>query len=304
MKTFITLLAISFCCGLFAQTVIPLYAGLVPNAKAGATKEKIIIADDGGPRVSKVTDPTLTMYLPPKERSNGTAVIICPGGGYVRLSIKKEGDDVAKAFNEWGVTAFVLKYRLPDDSIMQQKEIGPLQDAQRAMQVVRSRATEWNIDPHKIGIMGFSAGGHLASTLGTHFKKAAIFNKPKTNLRPDFMVLMYPVISFKDSLAHKGSRNSLIGVNPSKKNIKLFSNETQVSKKTPPTFLVHAKDDKTVPYQNSVVFYDALIKKGLKSEMHLYEKGGHGFGLLNATSPDGWMDWLKVWMNKVVMERR
>lgn len=279
-----------------AQNVIPLYNGTIPGSKPAQGKEINISGDDGGARISKVSEPALTVYLPAKEKSNGAAVIICPGGGYARLSIKKEGDDVAKVLSEWGVAAFVLKYRLPDDSIMEKKEIGPLQDAQRAIQVVRSRAAEFNVDPKKVGIMGFSAGGHLAATAGTHFKKAVIPNKPRVNLRPDFLILMYPVISLTDSLAHKGSQTNLLGKNPSQDKIKEFSNEFQVTKKIPPTFLVHAKDDKTVKVENSIYFYNALQKKKVPAEIHLYEKGGHGFGLNNPTSPDKWADWLKVWM--------
>jgi len=293
----ILVFAILFSCFAEAQQVIPLYDE-VPNAVSKGKKERVEIGADGGARISQVTEPTLKVFLPAAGKGNGSAVIICPGGGYVRLSATKEGDDVAKVLSEWGVTAFLLKYRLPDDSIMQNKEIGPLQDAQRAIQLVRQRAAEWNIDTKKVGIMGFSAGGHLASTLGTHFKKAVINNKPRINLRPDFMILMYPVISFTDSLAHKGSRDHLIGTNANQSKIKLYSNELQVTKKTPPTFLVHAKDDKTVPYRNSVIFYEALQKKGVPAEIHLYEKGGHGFGLNNSTTTEKWTDWLKVWMQK------
>ena len=177
-----------------------------------------------------VSVPTITVFLPPKEKANGTAVIICPGGGYHVLVIEREGRDIAREFNKLGVAAFVLKYRLPDDRIMPDKSIGPLQDAQRAVAVVREHAGEWNIDPHKIGIMGFSAGGHLASTAGTHFENALIENKNGTSLRPDFMILVYPVISFSDSLGHIGSREYLLGKNPSEKQIRFFSNELQVDK--------------------------------------------------------------------------
>ena len=246
--------------------------------------------------MSKVSQPTLTAYLPEKSKATGTAVIICPGGGYALLSMTKEGEDVAKLLSEWGIAAFVLKYRLPNDSIMDEKETGPLQDAQRAIQLIRARAGEFNVNKDKVGIMGFSAGGHLASTAGTHFKDKVIPNKPRISLRPDFMILMYPVISFTDSLAHKGSRTNLLGKEPSQQQIRKYSNELQVTKKTPPTFLVHAKDDKTVKYENSVSFYNALRKKKVTAEIHLYEKGGHGFGLNNSTSTERWSDWLKAWM--------
>ena len=194
-----------------------------------------------------------------------------------------------------GVTAFVLKYRLPSDLIMVDKSIGPLQDAQQAVKLIREKAVEFKINPAKIGIMGFSAGGHLASTLGTHFSKSEIENKNNTNLRPDFMVLVYPVISFGE-FAHKGSKNNLIGLNPSEEQVKLYSNELQVSGDTPPTFLVHANDDKTVPSENSLDFIRKLKQVGVKSELHLYQTGGHGFGLDNKTTKDQWLERVKNWM--------
>ena len=282
---------------LAAQEIIPLYKK-IPNSKPIVNREKSELGKDGILRISKVSEPTLLVFLPPKEKANGTAVIICPGGGYGILAASHEGTDVAKVFNEWGVTAFVLKYRLPDDSIMLQKEIGPLQDAQRAIQLVRTEAKKWGIAANKIGIMGFSAGGHLASTAGTHFNHAVIDNKKNISLRPDFMVLLYPVISFTDSLAHMGSRTNLIGKDAPPEKINYYSNELQVTKETPPTFLVHAKDDGGVKVQNSIAFYDALQKNGVPAEIHLFEKGGHGFGMNNKTTTDKWMDWLKTWMQK------
>lgn len=280
----------------FAQQIVTLFDGPIPGSKPLTDRELNTPTADGSPRISRVSQPTLTVYMPPKDKANGSAVIICPGGGYARLAIQHEGYDVAKLMSEWGVTAFVLKYRLPDDSIMHHKEIGPLQDAQRAIQWVRMHAKDYNIAKNKVGIMGFSAGGHLAASLGTQYKNAVIPEVRKINLRPDFMVLIYPVISLTDSLAHKGSQTNLLGKNPSGEMIKKFSNELHVNKKTPPAFLVHAKDDKTVKVENSMYFYDALQQKKVRSEIHLYEKGGHGFGLKNSTSPDKWSDWLKVWM--------
>ncbi len=281
-----------------AQQIIPLYKKVPDSKPIPASREKSEMGKDGILRVSKVSNPTLLAFFPPKEKANGTAVIICPGGGYGILAYSHEGTDVAQVLNEWGVTAFVLKYRLPDDSIMMNKEIGPLQDAQRAIQIVRMDAKKWGLDKNKIGIMGFSAGGHLASTAGTHFNHPVIDNKKKVSLRPDFMVLLYPVISFTDSLAHIGSRTNLIGKNPSQEKINYYSNEMQVTKETPPAFLVHAKDDGAVKVQNSISFYDALQKNGVQAEIHLFEKGGHGFGMNNKTTSDKWMDWLKTWMEK------
>ncbi|MCY7422821.1 MAG: alpha/beta hydrolase [Chitinophagaceae bacterium] len=280
-----------------AQVILPLYEKEIPNSIAGPDEEQSVTEEIT--RISKVSVPTLIMYTPAAGKANGTAVIICPGGGYGILAIDHEGHDVAKKFNEMGVTAFVLKYRLPNDRIMVDRSIGPLQDAQRAIQMVRSNASQWNINPKKIGIMGFSAGGHLASTAGTHFKDPLIENPQKISLRPDFMILIYPVISFTDSLGHMGSRNNLIGKNPSAEQILLYSNELQVTKKTAPTFLVHAKDDGGVKFENSVRFYQALRQKKVPTEIYLYEKGGHGFGLNNKTSNVKWMDVLNDWMRKM-----
>jgi len=297
-KIFLCLLASNLINVAIAQTTINLYTGKIPNSIPSTEEEKTETDPKGIIRISKVTVPSLTVYLPPKEKANGTAVVICPGGGYGILAAGHEGIDVAKRFNEMGVTAFVLKYRLPSDKIMLNKEIGPIQDAQRAIEIVRTRAKEWGINKNKIGIVGFSAGGHLASTAGTHFENNYLEPGKKANLRPDFMILGYPVISFSDSIGHRGSRNNLLGENPSAEKIIEYSNELQVSKNTPPTFLVHAMDDKAVPVQNSVNFYEALQKNKIPSEIYLYEKGGHGFGLINPTSDVKWMDLAEAWMKK------
>ena len=295
-KILLIYLNILFFNWLNAQNIVPLYREEIPLSKPVANRETSVLGADGKPRIRKVSEPTLTVFLPSKEQSNGAAVIICPGGGYVHLSIVGEGYEVAQLLNEWGVAAFVLKYRLPDDSTMQQKEIGPLQDAQRAIQVVRQNAKEWNINPAKVGIMGFSAGGHLAATLGTHFNKALIPNKPKVSLRPDFMVLVYPVISVPDSLSRVD--RMFLGANITPKRTKEYLKEFKVTKQTPPTFLEHAKDDKAVDVKNSTSFYEKLRKNGVPAEIHLYEKGGHGFGLNNRQSEEKWTDWLRVWLNK------
>jgi len=279
----------------FAQITIDLYPQGIPNSKPTANEE-ITEQRYGISIVSKITRPTLTIFLAPKEVANGTAVIVYPGGGYRMNAISHEGIDIAKKFNEMGITAFVLKYRIPNDVTMEKKEIGPLQDAQQAIKIVRERASEWNINPNRIGIMGFSAGGHLASTAGTHFKKSLIPNDDKTNLRPDFIILIYPVISFQDSIVHLGSREQLLGQHPAKDQINYFSNELQITKETPPTFLVHASDDDVVKVENSVVFYHNLIKNSVPAELHIYQRGGHGFGLNNRTTLDNWMDRCKNWM--------
>ncbi|MEO6722971.1 MAG: alpha/beta hydrolase [Ferruginibacter sp.] len=280
------------CC---AQQVIDLYK-TVPNAIVSAAVIEKSDTANGRIRASQVNRPTLMAFFPEKDKSNGTAVIICPGGGYSYLVMNREGTDVAEAFAKKGVAAFVLKYRLPNDKIMNDKSIGPLQDAQQALKIVRERAGEWNIDTSRVGIMGFSAGGHLASTASTHFNDVVIGNKNNTNLRPDFSILVYPVISFSDSLAHKGSRKNLLGDNPSMDQVQRFSNEKQVTAKTPPTFLIHCGDDKTVPVGNSISYYEALLHNGVKAELHIYPSGGHGFALNNKTITDQWMDRCFNWM--------
>ena len=281
-----------------AQQVLPLYGDHIPNSTQGKDNEQSDPGKPGGGHqsLSHVSRPTLTIFLAPKDKANGTAVIICPGGGYVHLAIDHEGYEVARKLNEMGVAAFVLKYRLPSDSTMIDKTIGPLQDAQKAIQLVRENAGVWGVNANRVGIMGFSAGGHLASTAGTHFTRAVIDNKENISLRPDFMILLYPVISFSDSIGHRGSRDNLIGHNPSAAVILEYSNEMQVTPQTPPTFLVQAGDDRTVKVQNSLDFYEALHRNGVPAEMHIYPGGGHGFGLHNPTTNDQWIERLQEWM--------
>lgn len=279
-----------------SQTVseMPLYQHTIPNSIKIDLPEKTILVN-GTRRIYFVTEPTLTRFTP--EKPNGISVIICPGGGYVRLSIDNEGVAVAKALNELGITAFVLKYRLPNDTIMTDKSIGPLQDAQQAIRIVRQQATKWGLRSDKIGIMGFSAGGHLAATAATHFNFIADgLMKDSISLKPDFAILLYPVISFDKNIMHKGSRNKLLGENPSKEKTTFFSNELHVTNNCPPTFIVHAGDDPSVPVENSILFYQACIKKNVPVEMHLYPKGGHGFGLFNTTTTDKWIDRLDNWL--------
>jgi acetyl esterase/lipase len=279
----------------FSQTVIPLYKDSIPNSKWTPDQETSEINNDSILIIHNITRPTLSIYLPLKSKQTGTAVVICPGGGYGIAAAGHEGADVAKKFNDMGIAAFVLKYRMPNDQTMINKEIGPVQDAQRALQVVRENAEKWHIKKDHMGIMGFSAGGHLASTAGTHFQKTYIDNPKGTSLRPDFMILVYPVISFSDSIGHVGSRDNLLGKTPSPEKIKEYSNETQVTPQTPPTFLVHAKDD-PVKVQNSLVFAEALKKNNVPVEMYLYESGGHGYGMYNKTSPVRWMDLVQQWL--------
>jgi acetyl esterase/lipase len=260
-----------------AQQTVPLYPGKIPNSKVSANEEQITANALVDTVTRKVSVPTLSIFLPTRNQSKGSAVIICPGGGYGGLLTKREGSDVARAFAKLGVTAFVLKYRLPDDLIMEDKSIGPLQDALQALKTVRQNADKWNIDPQKIGIMGFSAGGHLASSAGTHYDARIIENTEKTDLRPDFMVLVNPVISLSNEIGHIGSRNNLLGKSASAEKINFFSNELHVNKSTPQTFLVHTADDTVVLPENSFRFYHALRKYKVNAELHIYSEGEHGF---------------------------
>lgn len=278
-----------------AQKTIPLYKE-VPNSKPASNyKERADTMQNGVIIISKVSVPDITIFKPEHPDKSRAAVVICPGGGYGVLAYNLEGTTVAKIMNGWGVTAVVLKYRLPSDEIMKDKTIGPLQDAQKALQYIRENAVELNVDPNKIGIMGFSAGGHLASTASTHFDQSYIDNPRNTSLRPDFSILGYPVISFSDSLTHMGSRNNLVGENPSKEMIQKYSNELQINEKTPPTFLVLASDDNTVNPENSIKYYEALLKNKVPAEMHIYQNGGHGFGT-HLLANNNWMETLKNWM--------
>jgi len=275
-----------------------LYPGnKIPGNMPGPDEEKPE-ANGGILRVSKIKTPTLTAYLPPADKANGAAVIICPGGGYSIVAIDHEGFKVAEKFNKMGVAAFVLKYRIPDTKNQTDPSIAPLQDAQQAILTVRTNAKKWNIDPARIGIMGFSAGGHLASTAGTHFEHSLIDNPGHISVRPDFMILIYPVISADVAITHSGSFKNLLGANASAEQLKLYSNEKQVSNKTPPTFLVHASDDGGVSPNNSIVFYQALLKNKIPAELHIYQNGGHGFGMHNATTKDEWMERCKNWLDK------
>lgn len=261
-------------------------AGSIPLIIKNNIQEEAISTDII--RIGKVQVPLIEVYLPNKRSATGQGVVICPGGGYSILAYDWEGTDIAKFLNSKGIAAFVLKYRLPDVLSSTVPDQVPLLDAKQAMRIVRARATEWNINPNKIGIMGFSAGGHLASTLSTHFEE---------DTKPDFSILIYPVISMDKSITHSGSRNNLIGNHPSDEMIKLYSNELQVTTKTPPTFLIHATDDDVVPVENSLLYYQALKKNKVSTEMHIYPTGGHGFGLANGNkSLESWSNLMIEWI--------
>lgn len=276
-----------------AQEIIDLYPGAVPNAKTSAVTETG--NDQPAGIISGVTKPTLEIFLPEKEKATGAAVIICPGGGYKVIVYQAEGVTTAKEFVKNGVAAFVLKYRIPDDAAMPDKKIAPLQDAQQAIKLVRENAVKWGIT--RVGIMGFSAGGHLASTAATHFNQPVIENSANTNLRPDFFILVYPVISMQDSLTHLDSRKNLLGNQPSPEIIDQFSNELHVTESTPPAYLTHAGDDQLVDVDNSIVFYERLRRCHVPAELHIYPLGDHGFVLRQA--PEDWMLPIFKWMRNL-----
>lgn len=283
----------------FRMTLWP--AGRVPNYRQ--TNEKEIDDTVETIRISKVQSPDIAVYLPSRRTATGQAVIICPGGGYTYLSYNWEGSDPARWLNSKGIAAIVLKYRLPNSSSAVVPHLSPLSDAKRAMRLVRFYAAKWNIKKDKIGIMGFSAGGHLASTLGTHFDNgdpSSPDSIEQMSSRPDFMVLVYPVITMSKPVMHAGSRNNLIGQTPDSTLALLYSNELQVTKETPPGFLLHATDDKTVPVENSLLFYQALVRNGIQAELHIFPKGGHGFGLgIGKGAVESWTELCTAWLREL-----
>lgn len=264
----------------------------VPNAIISTNYKEIY--DEKLDRLSKVTHPTLTVFVP--KNPNGSSVIICPGGGYQYLAINKEGYKVAEWFNTLGITAFVLKYRLPSDEIMQDKSVGPLQDAQESVRTIRRNAGKWQLDTDKIGIMGFSAGGHLAATLSTKYDEKTYQFKDSISAKPNFSLLIYPVISMTDEITHKGSRNKLLGNKPSIEMIEKFSTEKQITAQTPTAFLVHASDDSGVPFENSIAYFTGLKKYGIPAEMHIYQNGKHGFGLGKEGTSQFWTEHCEKWL--------
>jgi acetyl esterase/lipase len=285
----------------FSQNqVIDLWNGKVPGSIENRNYVENPNADPKAPgRVTKVSVPTISVFLPENVKNPVAAVVICPGGGYGRLATIHEGIDVAKWLNSKGVAAILLKYRLPSDSIMKDKKVGPLQDVQEAIRATRRNAAKWNIDPHKIGVMGFSAGGHLAATASTLFEKKVYQALDSTSARPDFSVLIYPVISMKMKITHAGSRKNLLGEKQDMAYVNDFSNEEQVSAKTPPAFLVHSADDNVVPVQNSLLYFSALQKFKIPAEIHVFQDGGHGYGmapgqLTHSQWPEMLVNWMKI----------
>lgn len=299
MSKFLLLLLLIFEMNLQAQDkTIPLWEDKIPGETiADNYEEKEVYKDRELQSTSNVKVPTITIFTPTETKANGTAVIIFPGGAYSHLAMNKEGKKVAKWLNSLGITAFLLKYRMPSDLTMKDKTIGPLQDAQKAVRMVRKNAIKWNLDPTKIGVIGFSAGGHLAATLSTNFAEKTYENLDSTSPRPDFTMLIYPVISMQNKITHKGSKEKLLGLNPSLEIINKFSCEMNVNAKTPNTFIVHATDDQSVAVENSINYYLALKNNKIQCELHLFEKGGHGFGLGVLDTSKNWTfngeNWLK-----------
>jgi acetyl esterase/lipase len=308
VKTYKSILTIALLSinNLFAQEyTLPLWENNIPNQNNIVFEETFESTDIV--RIQQVCKPSVEVYLPAKKSRTGEAVVICPGGGYRIIAYDWEGKDVAKWLNAHGIAAIVLKYRLPHTPNNIEGRLSPFLDLQRAVRLTRFNAEKWNINPNKIGIMGFSAGGHLASTLGTHFEEniSTLDNIDKINCRPDFMILMYPVITFKEPNLHSGSRHFLIGDSPDSRLVDYYSNELHVTEKTPPTFLVHAGDDKAVPVENSLMFYDALKKHSVPTEMHIFPKGEHGFSLATGNeSLNAWTDLCVRWIKNTLKEIR
>lgn len=282
-----------------AQETIPLYEGNVPNNRTNIPNiEKSEVGDDAITRVHNVSIPTISIYKPKVQDPRGISIIIFPGGGYHILSIDKEGYAIANALNEMGITAFVVKYRMPSETSNLNPEIAPLMDAQRAIQLARQHAGDWGIDPAKVGVLGFSAGGHLAAMAATLFDKPVIENNNHVNLRPDFSVLAYPVITFEENFTHKGSRENLLGKKYSAEQTALFSAEKNISSSTPPAFIFHALDDAAVPVENAMMYFNALRQCGVKkSQLIVYPEGGHGFGLHLPSRNEKWIERLQSWLS-------
>jgi len=282
-----------------AQNItLPLWNGTPPLQKEMDLKEEVV--SEGIVRIGNVQIPTIEVYLPAKQIATGQAVVIFPGGGYSILAYDWEGTDFAKWLNSQGIAGIVVKYRLPKSASLTDSKEVPLMDAQRAIRLVRQNASGWNIDPTKVGVMGFSAGGHLASTLSTQYSHTVDRTMDAVDIltaRPDFSILVYPVITFVNPAIHSGSMKALLGENQTEELKKRFSAELNVTEETPVTFLVHAGDDTGVPVENSLLYYAALRAKGVSTSLHVYPKGGHGFAFGLGKGPvENWRDVLLDWM--------
>lgn len=280
-----------------AQSFIPLW----PEGKKPNFNGKIVTDSFFNDRVWRVGTPGMYCFVVPKSENNGSAVLICPGGGYERLSYLYNGFNLAKWYNTIGVNAFVLLYRLPHQVDLQQRQLAPLQDAQRAMRIIRANAIQWNIKTNKVGVMGTSAGGHVATTLTTHFDDVSAIKDPLDTVgyKPDFMVLLSPVVTM-GRYTHPGSKKYFIAADSTKEMIERYSNELQVSSLTPPTFIVHALNDSTVNVRNSVQFYQALLDKKVNASIHIFPKGGHGIRMdENPGSTNLWLNLLEAWLKEM-----
>jgi len=277
---------------------LPLWNGSPPLQKEMDLKEKVV--SEGIVRIGNVQIPTIEVYLPAKQIATGQAVVIFPGGGYSILAYDWEGTDFAKWLNSQGIAGIVVKYRLPKSASLTDPKEVPLMDAQRAIRLVRQNASDWNIAPSKVGVMGFSAGGHLASTLSTQYSHTVdrtMDAADALSARPDFSILIYPVITFVSPAIHSGSMKALLGENQTEELKKRFSAELNVTAETPPTFLVHAGDDTGVPVENSLLYYAALRAKGVVASLHVYPEGGHGFAFGMGKGPvENWRDVLLDWI--------
>lgn len=295
-KAILAIMSFAFSVHVGAQEIILLYPDGTPGLKTPGVEEKALTGDDVT-RISNVTRPAITIYQP-KNRTTDAAVVICPGGGYSILAYDKEGIELAEWFNDHGMTAVVLKYRLPERENFENVSIRPLQDAQAAIRYIRKNAAQYGLAKDKIGIMGFSAGGHLAATASTLFEQqVGEITDESVSVRPDFSLLIYPVISFDDAITHAGSKERLIGKNPSEEMETLFSPDKQVKSNTPPAFLVSTADDWVVP-ENSIAYFLACKRNKVPAEMHIYEKGGHGYALKkrNLGQVESWPDRMEEWL--------
>ncbi|MFB9295219.1 alpha/beta hydrolase [Persicitalea jodogahamensis] len=289
----VTMTALSLAASAQNETIMLWPAGKIPNAIPNSVEEQT--TNNGMLRISGVTVPTLTAFIPPKDKATGAAVMICPGGGYSILAAEHEGSDLGEWFKARGIAAFVLKYRLPNPAAMTKQHEVPLKDAMQGMKLIRQNATKYHIKSDQIGVMGFSAGGHLAATLSTHFDRGEYASE---DARPNYAILLYPVITFSKEYQHGGSHKNLLGADDSEELMNYYSNELMVSPTTPPTFMVHAGDDKSVPIQNSFDYFLALRALGIQAELHAYPTGGHGFGMRTAGkgSVDNWPAAMEGWL--------
>jgi acetyl esterase/lipase len=284
MKLYLTLFMTLLYGFLQAQDQLPLYSK-IPNTKDSANIAK--------------NNPELYAYIP-QEIKHSKVFLVLPGGGYSHHAMDHEGHQVANRLNELGYSAFVLKYRLPSSKQQVDKRIAPIQDAQRALVVIKEQVRNLKLEKPQVGVLGFSAGGHLASTLSTHSNTDYHHqNLSSEELRPDFSVLVYPVISMEEGVTHNGSKTNLIGPNFSAEDIIRFSNEKNINASTPPTFLIHAKDDNAVPIENSLRYQQELNRYNIPNYLFLYEKGGHGFGMNNKQEPKDWFEVMIKWIENI-----